>query len=547
MALFLKKALLALALLGPSSASRIRAGQAGRSIHLEIGDIFGQEKLEAMQPRIDVMAKSLEHTFLALPKNSRGAIGASAASYALHRLLLQMHGWQMKDLQPHGGAWHEQSPTAVLQKPNTPPGLHDLFEERLSKHGLDLQELAVLAASIEQQVRAEADKLLNVSFRVVGISDKATDISEADAFKIMEAYMASYVLGTESYEEGRDFNEEDVRELRLNIVGTYSRWFEVRDITRRSAKEIAPAVHGFDFSTMSSILLLASERFFRLEETECQSIKDKLLAMEETMGSGRVMLGDFYRRALHQGDISFTESVDFLRDQGALDESEAERPRVIIPNYMQAHSNCLASSAYYSVCCSDPCEELMDQIETAVKAPAATPDVLLNAVKAMPISHLTNRTVDGELKSRLEEVAVHHDGEVPLHGRLFAQWMHHAFPRHCPFPHVSGTSEKKGLVKFQAERHASAAFAPRWEMRDFVEASKEGSSSSQPIDWGMWFEDEELVDPEGHASFKSRSKGDLSAWTPITLGLTFLSAVITLRKIGALGEKSSSVYHQKMI
>lgn len=29
---------------------------------------------------------------------------------------------------------------------------------------------------------------------------------------------------------------------------------------------------------------------------------------------------------------------------------------------------------------------------------------------------------------------------MPLHGRLFSQWMHHAFPRECPFPHISGTT-----------------------------------------------------------------------------------------------------------
>merc|ERR1719414_2559172 len=35
---------------------------------------------------------------------------------------------------------------------------------------------------------------------------------------------------------------------------------------------------------------------------------------------------------------------------------------------------------------------------------------------------------------RLEQIASHHKGQVPLHGRLFMQWMHHAFP------HVSGTT-----------------------------------------------------------------------------------------------------------
>ena len=44
--------------------------------------------------------------------------------------------------------------------------------------------------------------------------------------------------------------------------------------------------------------------------------------------------------------------------------------------------------------------------------------------------------------SRLSEMAEFHgDGKVPLHSRLFLQWMHHAYPQECPFPHsVHGQS-----------------------------------------------------------------------------------------------------------
>merc|ERR1719384_1021376 len=41
--------------------------------------------------------------------------------------------------------------------------------------------------------------------------------------------------------------------------------------------------------------------------------------------------------------------------------------------------------------------------------------------------------------SRLDDIADRHQGRVPLHGRLFMQWLHHAYPRECSFPHVSGT------------------------------------------------------------------------------------------------------------
>merc|ERR550525_2060884 len=46
----------------------------------------------------------------------------------------------------------------------------------------------------------------------------------------------------------------------------------------------------------------------------------------------------------------------------------------------------------------------------------------------------------GSLTKQLNQIASTHGGKVPLHGRLFAQWLHYAFPRECPFPHKSDTT-----------------------------------------------------------------------------------------------------------
>merc|ERR1719161_1263358 len=48
------------------------------------------------------------------------------------------------------------------------------------------------------------------------------------------------------------------------------------------------------------------------------------------------------------------------------------------------------------------------------------------------------RELSAELVAALHQVANVHNGEVPLHGRLFAQWLHYAFPHECPYPHVTG-------------------------------------------------------------------------------------------------------------
>merc|ERR1719282_2006110 len=97
-------------------------------------------------------------------------------------------------------------------------------------------------------------------------------------------------------------------------------------------------------------------------------------------------------------------------------------------------------SSYFSVCCPDMCESVIRQVEVAVAAPVAEPRRLADIV-----SNLASGTVDAprnlstSLIARVGEIAKYHDGHVPLHGRLFMQWLHHAYPRECPYPHASGT------------------------------------------------------------------------------------------------------------
>eukprot|EP00932_Pfiesteria_piscicida_P004417 SRR837773.14321.p2 GENE.SRR837773.14321~~SRR837773.14321.p2 ORF type:complete len:227 (-),score=58.54 SRR837773.14321:104-784(-) len=115
-------------------------------------------------------------------------------------------------------------------------------------------------------------------------------------------------------------------------------------------------------------------------------------------------------------------------------------PAVVIPNYITSHSNCLASSSFYSVCCLDQCESLLGQLERHFESPTVEPQPLLEAVARMSSETVdAPRSLSPALLQRLDEIAARHGGRVPLHGRLFAQWMHHAYPRECPFPHESGT------------------------------------------------------------------------------------------------------------
>merc|ERR1719214_509165 len=117
-------------------------------------------------------------------------------------------------------------------------------------------------------------------------------------------------------------------------------------------------------------------------QSECESMKNSLVMMD-TQGTGRVPLAKFYNTAINT-DWRFGESEAYLRELGALDESSSWLgAQVIIPNYLQATSNCIVSTAHYLVCCEAECESLMGEIERAVKAPTALPSAILDIVRNM--------------------------------------------------------------------------------------------------------------------------------------------------------------------
>merc|ERR1712224_1109521 len=77
-------------------------------------------------------------------------------------------------------------------------------------------------------------------------------------------------------------------------------------------------------------------------------------------------------------------------------------------------------------------------------------------------------TVDSYLVSQLEDIARASQGKVPLHGRLFAQWLHYVLPHQCPFPHKSGT--------------ARASTSPKAYGSGYLVTETEKSASYEPVE-----------------------------------------------------------------
>jgi hypothetical protein len=227
-------------------------------------------------------------------------------------------------------------------------------------------------------------------------------------------------------------------------------------------------------------------------------MKNKLMDLEdEERDDGRVRLAKFYGPYLEGTSFHFSESPEYLKHLGALDEHNPRDPSVIVPNMMYARSNCLATSGFHSVCCIDDCEVLLSELEQKVSEPSVSPEVIAEVVSGISSETVAApRNLSLPLHNRLGEIAERHGGKVPLHGRLFAQWMHYAFPNECPYPRSLLTAEAQMTPREWKEHQKKSPEASKEEMHAVLQLSNSSSGEDVSSMDGLvmlWSEEEELL------------------------------------------------------
>ncbi len=128
-------------------------------------------------------------------------------------------------------------------------------------------------------------------------------------------------------------------------------------------------------------------------------------------------------------------------------------------------------------------------------------------------------------------------GRVPLHGRLFAQWMHHVFPRECPYPHVAGTVNPLRPEDFVAQKGMDHTISDGELQRlSATEAPDPSQPTAAPLSGAAseirrgectaWVDEEELFvpGPRGHSEDE--------VWAAAT-GVAFLTAAAAATLAGA--------------
>ena len=454
----------------------------------------------SMSKQLEDIEKSIWQTYQSLPKNEAGHISSRAVRYLVHNYFAKEHGWLIKGLEPHGHQdnMSEVHEVSILQD-KAPLLVESLLEARRSDRGLSLTETIAMVATLERLIVDEAPVLLQAAYTLNSLRPEE-QLTEKNLHEVLTSYLVLFEMGGRAELDNREIH----RVLKTKAALAGGNWpllveFEQDAVhnfgfAQRHVRNPFQTVF-YSFQDAQMIIEDLTRGYGKWQNTECQQMKRELMDLDP-VGMGRVPLGKFYSQP-ENAEYHFTETQDYLRQVGALEETK-EAAYVRIANYMTGPSNCIASSSYYSVCCLNECEVLMNELESHVLAPSASPQRLLGLAR-----NLSSATVDAPrqlpnvMEEKLHAIAARHDGEVPLHGRLFAQWMHHAFPHECPYPHIAEDTSILTPTHWMDQK----IVVSKTEREELVELSSETPKAPEDLVLD-WSEEEVLA---AHQTPKSKS------------------------------------------
>jgi hypothetical protein len=440
-------------------------------VRLALGEEFAHDTAQLAQHE-----ENLREMFESIPKNKHGLVGHQVVRYALHRYFLHRHGWFIRGLEPGDAAYDpplrqpDGSMPPAYVKEWVPNFLQKMIEFRNSNDGMNLHDVAVMAATLEDLIRKELTMRLKMVYRIHSFPVQVS-LPRSKVEEVLTTYMMSFLLANNvtAYSNEQLLLKEKVWKKK------YSGFHEVESWMKTLVDEQVDEYTTFNFTQVSFVAGEFGRKFHKFNDLECDDLRQTLKALESRK-PGRVRLSTFYNmsRFTHW---RFTEKPEYLQNMGALDTSDSNSESVIMANYVMARPNCLEASNLYAVCCRNLCEDLMVYLERAVGYAEAKVDRISELVSALPSPTVTApRQLSAALLDRLQQIAKLHGGQVPLHGRLFAQWMHHAFPRECPYPHEKGTISPQTPDEWMRDSGGSIEISPH-------EIQKRIENDVCAIDW----------------------------------------------------------------
>jgi len=416
-----------------------------------------------------------------LPKNRWGKVDWHMVRYAAHRYFMQQYTVLVKGLEPTNHVNESSLGTADILNFRGESILNVVLKEKVTGQGFTLDDITLMLTTLERVIfDVEAFRLEYVYWEMK--HDSSAVLTASQLQTVIGTYMTIWT------HQGNDIP---------NITGpmhrgrwhSFAQWLTEKmkfDAARNPRAGLGRAAmeQMFSFEDVHQAVGDLTKSAASYWKTDCMRMKSVLAKMDRA-GTGRIPISDFYG-AKADGDQRFSESEAYLRDLGALDEtSTLLGKKVLLANYLQGASNCFVTTPHYMVCCPSECDELLNDIQDAVVAPDASVEEIWALVQGMSSFDDEPPALDKTLYRQLERIAQKHGGRVPLHGRLFALWLHYVFPRECPYPWKAGTASATAINQFSgwlaSEEEVQAYSAQRNLTRDIASDAEREHLMAQ---WG---------------------------------------------------------------
>jgi len=516
--------LVVLAVLGAADGTLNFRGSGGFS-EGQVSTVFSSEDADSEHLKIP---ESLKDIYVSLPKDSSGRVGHDTVRYALNRYFEHRHGWRLRGLDPRQSNFQQASNVSKFMKEWVPDFLQREMEKR-DGEGADLKGLTALIASVEDLASQEIRARLEILYEFFGRNPKE-NLTSAGAKELLEPYVVGYLTG-------QDLAPKNVKQLKaLDALWERKSEDAQRGLTFMN-RVMGPYLAKSEGLRLEDLVMAADDfgkQAAEFNTIECGILRDALQKMESKK-AGRVRLSVFYNQS-KSSKWFFDDKIEYLRGVGALDEFDPTAVSVIIPNFVLSRPNCMDSTNLYSVCCENICEPLMREVEAAVGGPMGRVPQIIKVVQRSSSRSYGPRALSQTLIDRLIDLASLHEDQVPIHSRLFSEWMHHAFPLDCPYPTVATKME------FSAEEvTAMSSGLTEEEMQSYVQTDTcaisadgrvECHGETEDLPWSGKQEllsshhyDQHLIRPQ-----KSKSRGSLLLLA--AFGLAFAIVAPTLASRG---------------
>jgi len=467
---------------------------------------------------VEKIEKSVQPTYRALPKNQQGGIGSTALVYLVRSYFAKEHGWHIHGLGTYASnvSASDLHNTSILEQ-MAPAIVQNLIDAHSVNHVFFLKDVVAMVATLEYLVISESTRILEDIYDQEKV-DPESMINEELLMRLLVVYSVTFELPGNPTENqqiasrvlNQNFNHEMFLDPVKDIVGNF-------EFVRGHQNPFSKSFHFEDAVTMVTEY---HKSYGKRQMEECTLMKEELMRRDHS-GMGRIPLHEFHAEIDANSTVfEFGEGKDYLREIGALDESNALMPKVIIPNYVLGPWNCLARSGYYAICCLNECESIMNAVEQRFETPTVAPQPLLELV-----GNLSSATIDGPrqlpdgLAKKLHEIAHLHKGDVPIYGRLFAQWLHFAFPYECPYPSLQAGNIKKEMWMPDRETVTSDSEEKEAVQQEALLANQTSEDDNDDVYDILW-DDLEVL----HIAHQKQRSSAWSSLSTVMLALMLLSA-----------------------